>query len=690
MHPQHLQHSSLASLMLDRTVDFSWEQLGYHVKVDDGNGESSMKPLLCNVTGTARGGRVLAIMGPSGAGKTTLMNGIIGRLQVDAEHRLDGCAFLNDTVFSNRYKKLVSYVAQDDIVMGKETPAEALYFSARVRLGLSVEEAQERTEDILTRLRLQKCRDTYLGIPGLIKGVSGGEKKRVNIGNELITNPYVLLLDEPTTGLDSVNALRVGELLRDLAHEEKRTVLCTIHSPSSELFALFDDLLLFAKGHVVYHGPTSDAPDYFASVGYPVPPRTNPSEYFMNLLQLPREELQKLWDAWEAYLASPASANNLSVLPMGDTITTRSELLEKHLADKQGASLLIETVELTKRSMRLFLRDPGSTIGRAVQTIFFAVLVGLFFFGLDKDAQGVQDRAGALFMVMMNNMFMAAMSGLASFPPERAVFLMEQGAEAYSAWAYSAAKSIAELPFQIIFPTIFTCIAYFMMGFVETASAFFAFWIIVVLLANTGYSFGLMCASVFPTAEAAFAAVPLVFMPLSIVAGLFANTDRLDPYWIWLNYLSFPRFAYTALFTNEFGKIGEICGAGNPCPYPSGDFVIRLYGFEDDSWERSAWVLALFTIGFKVIGAFSLWVQGRAKAGNLRFEGRLASRQASPQNRGASPRQADYLPTPATEQEAAPAESKPDEKVATPANQPEASHEEGTHEPIEENEEKAF
>lgn len=611
-------HSSLASLMLDRTLDFSWEKLGYHVKVVGDDGEPAMKPLLCNVTGTARGGRVLAVMGPSGAGKTTLMNGIIGRLQVDDDHRLEGCAFLNNTVFSNRYKKLVSYVAQDDIVMGKETPAEALYFAARVRLGLSEEEAHARTEDILTRLRLQKCRDTYLGIPGLIKGVSGGEKKRVNIGNELITNPYILLLDEPTTGLDSVNALRVGELLRDLAHEEKRTVLCTIHSPSSELFALFDDLLLFSKGHVVYHGPTADAPAYFASVGYPVPPRTNPSEYFMNLLQLPRDQLEKLWASWDAYLASPEAANNLSVAPVGDNITARSKLLEQHLSDKSGASVSIEIVELTKRSLRMFLRDPGATVGRLVQTVFFAVLVGLFFFGVDKDQQGVQDRAGSLFMIMMNNMFMSAMSGLASFPPERAVFLMEQSSESYSAWSYSLAKSVAEFPFQIVFPTLFSCIAYFMIGFYESASAFFAFWILVVLLANCAYSFGLMCASVFPTAEAAFAAVPIVVMPLSIVAGLFANTSRLDPYWIWLNYLSFPRFAYTGLFQNEFSRLETLCAPG-ACPYPDGASVIRQYGFEDNSWEQSAYVLAIFTVGFKLIGAFSLWMQGRAKAGNLRF-----------------------------------------------------------------------
>jgi ABC-type multidrug transport system ATPase subunit len=381
--------SCLPSMNLDEVVDFTWENLNYDVEAVDHDGVA-MKTLLHNVSGTARGGRVLAVMGPSGAGKTTLMSAIIGRLQEDSKHKLSGCVFLNNTVFTERYKKRVSFVAQDDIVLGKETPAEAFYFSARIRLGLSHEEAMERTEDTLTRLHLQKCRDTCLGVPGLIKGVSGGEKKRTNIGNELITNPYVIILDEPTTGLDSVNALRVGRLLQDLARDDKRTVLCTIHSPSSELFAVFDDLLLLAKGHVIYHGPTQDAPAHFASVGYPVPPRTNPAEYYMNLLQLPPTELQGLWESWEAYLTSTAADKNGSVAPIVSDILMHDEHLDRRVGEK-GSDFPTQLVQLTARSWRQCIRDPGATTGRTLQTLFLAVLIGLFFFGVDNTREGVQD-----------------------------------------------------------------------------------------------------------------------------------------------------------------------------------------------------------------------------------------------------------------------------------------------------------
>ena len=152
-------------------VRFTWENFSYRVRID-----GEWKTLLHPCSGTARPGRTLAIMGPSGAGKTTLLNGVLGRLRVDEDHTFEGCVFLNDSVFTARYKKLVSLVAQDDIVMGKETAREALYFACRVRLGLDHKDAERRTNEVLGRLHLTKCADTLLGIPGLIKGVSGGRR----------------------------------------------------------------------------------------------------------------------------------------------------------------------------------------------------------------------------------------------------------------------------------------------------------------------------------------------------------------------------------------------------------------------------------------------------------------------------------------------------------------------------------
>ncbi|ORC88154.1 ABC transporter [Trypanosoma theileri] len=615
-------------LVLDKVVNFTWENLTYRVPVEDDDGNVTEKTLLYNLSGTALGGRVLAIMGPSGAGKTTLMGAITGKLY-NPKATLEGCCFLNNTIYSQRYKRLVSYVSQDDIVMGKETPREAIRFACRVRLGMGAKESEELVNEVIKRLHLTKCQDTILGIPGILKGVSGGERKRANVATELVTNPYVMLLDEPTTGLDSVNALRVGQMLQELARNDMRTVIATVHSPSSELMDVFDDLLLLAKGHVIYHGPTQDSVAYFASLGYQVPPHTNPCEYFMNILQLPEQELSQLWLAWEDYVMSPAANNNPCLMVVQGPISHQDEYLEKQLKLK-GSSFGVQFVELWKRSFRMFCRDPGAFIGRTFQTLFFSVFMGLFFFNVKVNQQGVQDRSGALYMTLMNNLMGAAMNGISVYPPERAVFLQEQANDSYNAFVYFAGKYMAELPFQILFPTLFDIISYFMIHFHRSAGAFFVNWFILVLLATLGYSFGLMFATFFDTATTAFALVPTILLPLFVVAGLFANTSRLYPYWVWLNYLSFPRHAYLGVYTNEFRRLGVICNPVTPtCVYADGQTVLVKMGFENWHYWQSFVALIVYQMGFAIIGSISLYVQGMKRRGRLSYTKNLKSRVAS-------------------------------------------------------------
>eukprot|EP00796_Vickermania_ingenoplastis_P001340 gene1340-781_t len=611
-----------STMVVEREVNFTWENLTYKVPVEDDNGNIYYKTLLFNLSGCAKGGRVLAIMGPSGAGKTTLMGTITGKL-FNATAIQEGCCFMNNNIYQQRYKRLVSYVCQDDIVMGKETPREAITFSARLRLGLDKETAKARVDEVINRLSLTKCQNTILGIPGILKGVSGGEKKRANIGSELVTNPYVMLLDEPTTGLDSVNAVRVGQLLQELAKNDRRTVIATVHSPSSELFDLFDDLLLLAKGHVIYHGPTAESLEYFAALGYRVPPRTNPTEYFMNLLQLPEDILSKLWLAWEDYVVTDAAADNPCLTRISGPITLVDEFLEREYAQK-GTSMLNQFFLLMERAWRMYLRDPTSFYGRGLTTLFFALFIGIFYINVKLNMAGVQDRQGSLYLILMANLLVASTNGIASFPAERAVFLQEQANDAYNAYIYYLAKVTAELPWQILFPTIYACVTYFLIHYVREVSAFFISLGIQVVLSNFAYSFGVMFATFFEDYATSFAMIPLVMLPLFLVSGLFASTERLYPYWEWLNYLSFPRLAYVGFFNNEFHRLGTIC---NPvslaCPYPDGDSVIKHMGFEGWEYWQTFISLIIYWMGITFIGASSLYMQGKARRGKLRFAANL-------------------------------------------------------------------
>lgn len=143
---------------------------------------------------------------------------------------------------------------------------------------------KRRVEELIDSLKLNKCSDTKIGGP-FVKGVSGGERKRTAVGVELITNPNLIFLDEPTTGLDSFTATNVIELCRELA-QSGRTVICTIHQPNSDTFDLFDQLMLMACGKILYFNDAKKAVHHFQSIGYPCPAMANPADFFMTLMSI--------------------------------------------------------------------------------------------------------------------------------------------------------------------------------------------------------------------------------------------------------------------------------------------------------------------------------------------------------------------------------------------------------------------
>jgi ABC-type multidrug transport system ATPase subunit len=609
-------------------VDLTWDGLEYTVDV-----KGEPKTLLRGVSGTSRQGRVLAIMGPSGAGKTTLLNTISGRIKVSASHRLGGTAYLNETVFAAKHKKLISFVAQDDIAMGKDTAREALYFSSRLRSGSTPSEATAAVDVMLAKLGLADCADTLLGVPGLIKGVSGGEKKRVNIGCGLINNPMILMLDEPSTGLDSVSALRVGRLLSELARDDNRTVLCTIHTPSSELYAVFDDVLLLAKGRVAYHGPRDEAPAYFEALGHPVPHLTNPSEFFMTLLQSDGDVIGRITDAWLTHVSDPTVCGNLSQnrAPPIHAVAARDEFIDASVK-KQHASAATEMALLTARSLRAMQRDPLSTFGRLFQTAFCALLFGAFYWRLERTDAGVGDLMGLVFLMTGSLAFFNVMFAVTVFAPERNVFLEEMMSESYSPVFYYFSKMLADFPILVALPLVGVSITYYMAGLADDTATFLLTALVCLTTAYAADAYGMLTATLFPSIEVAMALATLMLLPFFIVAGIFANTKRLDPYWVWLNYLSFVRWSFKALLTLQMDNIGPLCAGGGQCRFNTGDDVLLFAGFDDDDdkWDYSCVAMAVLMVAFRVFGVFVFWLQAYVRRSPLVFEGNLSRSRQDP------------------------------------------------------------
>ncbi|KAG0297046.1 hypothetical protein BGZ98_000722 [Dissophora globulifera] len=240
------------------------------------------KEVLQEVSGIVKPGQLMAIMGASGAGKTSLLD-ILARRQKTGTVR--GHIYVNGRVVSNQeYKRVVGYVDQEDTLMPTLTVYETIFYSALLRLprAMSYEAKRFRVMETMSELGILGIKDMKIGASGQ-RSISGGEKRRVSIACELVTSPSILFLDEPTSGLDSYNAHNVIECLVTLARTYHRTVVCTIHQPRSNIFALFDQLVLMAKGHLVYSGETKNLNSHFRSLGHACPEGYNMADYMIDL-----------------------------------------------------------------------------------------------------------------------------------------------------------------------------------------------------------------------------------------------------------------------------------------------------------------------------------------------------------------------------------------------------------------------
>ncbi|XP_047317306.1 ABC transporter G family member 28-like [Impatiens glandulifera] len=236
------------------------------------------------VSGKIMPGRVSAVMGPSGAGKTTFLSALAGKAT--------GCTRSGQILINGKpdsihcYKKIVGFVPQDDIVHGNLTVEENLWFSAKCRLPAELPKMEKVlvVERVIESLGLQSVRDSMVGSVEK-RGISGGQRKRVNVGLEMVMEPSLLILDEPTSGLDSSSSQLLLRALRREA-QEGVNISMVVHQPSYTLFQMFDDLILLAKGGLTaYHGPVKKVEEYFEGLGITVPERINPPDHFIDILE---------------------------------------------------------------------------------------------------------------------------------------------------------------------------------------------------------------------------------------------------------------------------------------------------------------------------------------------------------------------------------------------------------------------
>ncbi|KAM9445036.1 broad substrate specificity ATP-binding cassette transporter ABCG2 [Clarias gariepinus] len=594
----------------------SFHNIHYSVKSKTGflcKQKKTRKNILIDLNGIMKPG-MNAILGATGSGKSSFLDVLAARKD---PHGLTGEVLIDGAPQPPNFKCLSGYVVQDDVVMGTLTVRENLRFSAALRLPMSIsqKEKDEKVERLIEELGLTKVADARVGTQ-LIRGISGGERKRTNIGMELIIDPSVLFLDEPTTGLDASTANSVLSLLKRMSNHG-RTIILSIHQPRYSIYRLFDTLTLLVSGKQVYHGPAPSALEYFSDIGFTCEPHNNPADFFLDVIngdysalsqekqyeneldleqegsscQAMEDRLVQEYKQWSYY---KQTRDELEQITQGRKYDDRP----KSRTITYKTSFCHQFKWVLKRTFRNLMLNPQTSFAQVGVTLFLALIVGAIFFSVPSDMSGIQNRMGALFFITTNQCF-GSLSSAELFITERKLFLHEYVSGYYRISVYFLCKLLSDILTLRTFPAIiFSSVAYWMIGFKPDPGSFFFFMFIVAMTAYTATSMVMAI-----SADQNVVAIANIYMTISFVfmmifSGLLVNLPSIADWLNWLKYFSIPRYGLTGLLVNEFVGL-KFCFPGvNGTEPPSyacktGEEFLTEQGIEFSTWGMWQNVVAL-------------------------------------------------------------------------------------------------
>ncbi|KAK2863291.1 hypothetical protein Q5P01_002824 [Channa striata] len=603
-----LKHQSSGRGQCRQGATVSFHNIYYKVKQGGScfcRKKATTKDILIDLNGIMKPG-LNAIMGPTGSGKSSFLDVLAARKDPAG---LLGKVLINGAPQPPNFKCLSGYVVQDDVVMGTLTVRENFTFSAALRLppSISQEEKEQKVNKLIQELGLTRVADSRVGTQ-LIRGVSGGERKRTNIGMELIIDPPVLFLDEPTTGLDASTANSVLLLLKRMARNG-RTIILSIHQPRYSIYRLFDSLTLLVNGRQVYHGPAQSALEYFSDIGYTCEPHNNPADFFLDVINgdstavaLTKEENEdldpdadavsmsrrgiedKLVEEYRNFHHYKETKAELERIALGKQTTTTAPSRTITYSN----SFLTQFKWVLKRTFKNILLNPQMSIAQVAVTFFLALVVGAIFFGAPNNQSGIQNRFGALFFITVNQCF-SSLSSAELFITERKLFIHEYISGYYRLSVYFLSKILSDIiTLRTIPAVIFTCVSYFMIGFKPTAEAFFLFVFTVILTSYTATSMVLAISADQKVVAIANIFMTIAFIFMMIFAGLLVNLPSIASWLAWLKYLSIPRYGLTALQINEFKGL-NFCKSQNSTQPPPGITCTGEQFLKEQGVDYSEW-----------------------------------------------------------------------------------------------------
>ncbi|KAM0064291.1 putative ABC-type sulfate transporter [Helianthus debilis subsp. tardiflorus] len=556
--------------------------------------------LLRDITGAFRPGVLTALMGVSGAGKTTLLDVLAGRKTsgvVEGEIRIGGYPKVQDT-----FARISGYCEQTDVHSPQITVEESVIFSAWLRLHPDIDSKTKYKfiEEIMETVELYAIKDSLVGIPG-VSGLSTEQRKRLTIAVEVVANPSIIFMDEPTTGLDARSAAIVMRAVKNIV-DTGRTIVCTIHQPSIDIFEAFDELILLKNGgRMIYCGPVGHNScrviEYFESIsGVPkIRDNYNPATWMLEITSA-SVEAEVGVDFGQIYSTSTLYESNKQLV----------STLSKPPADSKD--LYFPTrfplngwgqfkACLWKQHLS-YWRSPSYNLMRSLHMLLASLIFGLLFWDQGRkihNQQSLFNVLGSMFTAVIFCGINNSSSAIPYVSMERTVLYRERFSGMYASWAYALAQVTIEFPYLFAQSLAFVCITYPMIGYYWSPSKVFCYFYTFLCTLMYFTYLGMLLVAVTPSFPVAAVLQSAFYTIFNLFAGFLIPKPKIPNWWIWLYYLTPTSWSLNAMLTSQYGDVKtEILVFGEAKSVEA--FLRDYFGYHHDLLPFTFGILTLYPI----------------------------------------------------------------------------------------------
>ncbi|XP_023526225.1 pleiotropic drug resistance protein 1-like isoform X1 [Cucurbita pepo subsp. pepo] len=563
--------------------------------------------LLKGISGAFRPGVLTALMGVSGAGKTTLMDVLAGRKTggyIEGSIKISGYPKKQET-----FARISGYCEQNDIHSPHVTVYESLLYSAWLRLPREIDSETRKMfiEEVMELVELKTLRDALVGLPGE-NGLSSEQRKRLTIAVELVANPSIIFMDEPTSGLDARAAAIVMRTVRNTV-DTGRTVVCTIHQPSIDIFEAFDELFLMKPGgQEIYVGPLGRHSfhliNYFEEIKgvAKIKDQYNPATWMLEVTS-PAQELALGVDFTDLYKSSELYRTNMMLVEEMSVPTPGSKDL--YFPTKYSRSLYTQCIACLWKQHWSNWRNPSYSAVRLLFTIVIALMFGTMFWDLGSKRKRQQDLFNAMGSMYTATLFLGVQNAFNVQPVvavERSVFYRERAAGMYSAFSYAFGTVLIELPYVLVQAVVYCLLVYSMIGFEWTVAKFL--WYLVIMYFTLLYFtfYGMMAVAMTPNHHIASILSFAFFALWNLFSGFVVPKPRIPVWWIWYYWVCPVAWTLYGLVASQFGDVKDVLETGETVE----EFVRLYFGFRHDFVDISVSVVVGFGVLFASVFAISI------------------------------------------------------------------------------------